>query len=161
MQGEWRENWKKWPDELITLHRFLRDATQHYVIAKTRGDRLGHFVSENLYAIIVPDKFSIQKIQSDILEEKGRTENMKDHRRNRILFLRSVLTSLFFVASVSFFCTSIFAAEPYKHNPMDNPKAAADIVEDPDAVYGYAPSPESTRLKEYVEYDWTEKKNCQ
>ena len=39
---------------------------------------------------------------------------------------------------------------------MDNPKAAKDIVEDPDAVYGYSPSPESERFKDYVDYDWTD-----
>jgi len=49
-----------------------------------------------------------------------------------------------------------FAAEPYVHNPMENPSAAKDIVVDPSAVYGYAPSPDSPRLKDYVEYDWSD-----
>lgn len=44
----------------------------------------------------------------------------------------------------------------YIHDPMENPKAAKDIVVDPDAVYGYAPSPDSDRLKEYVDYDWSD-----
>ncbi|MBQ7149072.1 MAG: LysM peptidoglycan-binding domain-containing protein [Pseudobutyrivibrio sp.] len=39
---------------------------------------------------------------------------------------------------------------------MDNPTAAKDIVEDANAVYGYAPSPTSTRLKDYVDYDWSD-----
>ncbi len=85
-------------------------------------------------------------------------EDMNDQRRKGGLLLRSVMTTLFTVAFILLFCTSIFAAEPYKHTPMGNPKAASDIVEDSDAVYGYAPSPESTRLKEYVEYDWTDEK---
>ena len=54
------------------------------------------------------------------------------------------------------FTVTVYAAEPYQHDPMKNPKAAADIVENPDAVYGYSPSPESTRLKDYVDYDWTD-----
>lgn len=51
---------------------------------------------------------------------------------------------------------SVSAAEPYVHDPMDNPEAAKDIIVDPDAVYGYSPSPESTRLKEFADYDWTD-----
>lgn len=43
----------------------------------------------------------------------------------------------------------------YIHDPMANPNAAKDIVVNPDAVYGYSPSPESERLKDYVDYDWT------
>ena len=45
----------------------------------------------------------------------------------------------------------------YKNNPMDNPKAARDIVENPDAVYGYSPNPESTRIGEFAsKIDWTD-----
>lgn len=44
----------------------------------------------------------------------------------------------------------------YVHDPMDDPEAAKDIIRNPDAVYGYSPSPESTRLKEYAKYDWTD-----
>lgn len=46
----------------------------------------------------------------------------------------------------------------YQHDPMENPKAAQDIVVNPDAVYGYSPSPDSVRLKQFVDYiDWTNK----
>ncbi len=62
------------------------------------------------------------------------------------------------IAMVLMFSVPVFAAGNYQHDPMENPKAAADIVENPDAVYGYSPSPESTRLKEYVEYDWSDEK---
>lgn len=45
----------------------------------------------------------------------------------------------------------------YEHDPMENPDAAKDIVVNPDAVYGYSPSPDSTRLKDYVDaIDWTD-----
>ena len=49
-----------------------------------------------------------------------------------------------------------FAAGTYVHDPMANPKAAQDIVADPSAVYGYRPSPDSVRLKEFAGYDWTD-----
>jgi len=45
----------------------------------------------------------------------------------------------------------------YEHDPMDNPNAAKDIVRNPDAVYGFSPSPNSERLKEYADLiDWTD-----
>ena len=44
----------------------------------------------------------------------------------------------------------------YEHDPMENPSAAKDIVVNPDAVYGYSPNPESTRLGKYADaLDWT------
>ena len=42
------------------------------------------------------------------------------------------------------------------HDPMANPKAVKDIIENPNAVYGYSPSPSSTRLKSFIGYDWTD-----
>ena len=52
----------------------------------------------------------------------------------------------------------VFVTPPfvYEHDPRENPEAMADIVEDPDAVYGFAPDPESARLGAYAEYDWTD-----
>lgn len=45
----------------------------------------------------------------------------------------------------------------YEHDPRDNPDAMKDIVVNPDAVYGFSPSPDSTRLKDYVNaIDWTD-----
>ena len=44
----------------------------------------------------------------------------------------------------------------YEHDPRDNAKAMEDIIDNPDAVYGFSPSPESKRLGEYAEYDWTD-----
>ena len=45
----------------------------------------------------------------------------------------------------------------YEHDPRENPNAMKDIVENPDAVYGFSPSPDSTRLKEYADaIDWTD-----
>ena len=44
----------------------------------------------------------------------------------------------------------------YEHDPRENPEAMKDIVENDDAVYGFSPDPESTRLGAYAEYDWTD-----
>ena len=44
----------------------------------------------------------------------------------------------------------------YSHDPRENPEAMKDIVEDPAAVYGFSPDPESTRLGSFAEYDWTD-----
>ena len=44
----------------------------------------------------------------------------------------------------------------YVHDPRENPEAMADIVENPAAVYGFSPNPDSTRLGTYAQYDWTD-----
>lgn len=45
----------------------------------------------------------------------------------------------------------------YEHDPMENPSAAKDIIVNPDAVYGYSPNPDSTRLGQYADaLDWTD-----
>lgn len=49
----------------------------------------------------------------------------------------------------------------YIHNPRDNPNAMKDIIENPDAVYGFSPSPNSTRLKNFVDYDWSDAKTVE
>lgn len=52
--------------------------------------------------------------------------------------------------------TGVSAASPYVHDPMQNPKAAKDILPDPEAVYGYRINPESERLKDFTDYDLTD-----
>ena len=44
----------------------------------------------------------------------------------------------------------------YIHDPRENPEAMADIIENADAVYGFSPNPDSTRLGSFAEYDWTD-----
>jgi len=46
----------------------------------------------------------------------------------------------------------------YEHDPRENPTAMRDIVENPEAVYGFSPSPaEESTLKDYVDaIDWTD-----
>lgn len=46
----------------------------------------------------------------------------------------------------------------YVHDPRTNPEAMKDIIEDPDAVYGFSPDPESERLGDYADYDWSDPK---
>ncbi|WP_428817701.1 hypothetical protein ACQR2L_06020 [Clostridium butyricum] len=40
---------------------------------------------------------------------------------------------------------------------MDNPKVPQDAIENPDAVYGFSPNPESKRIGDFAsnDYDWT------
>ena len=44
----------------------------------------------------------------------------------------------------------------YIHDPRENPEAMKDIVENRDAVYGFSPDPNSTRLGSFADYDWTD-----
>ena len=44
----------------------------------------------------------------------------------------------------------------YIHDPRENPEAMKDIIENPDAVYGFSPDPRSGRLGIYADYDWTD-----
>ena len=72
---------------------------------------------------------------------------------------RTVKSSIaVFVSLIALFALTVsaYAAGYYVHDPMDNPKAAADIIVDPDAVYGYAPNPDSVRLGAFAKYDWSD-----
>jgi len=44
----------------------------------------------------------------------------------------------------------------YIHDPRKNRIAMADILVDPEAVYGFSPDPRSPRLGAYADYDWTD-----
>ncbi len=44
----------------------------------------------------------------------------------------------------------------YIHDPRENAAAMADIIENPEAVYGFSPDPASPRLGSYSDYDWTD-----
>ena len=46
----------------------------------------------------------------------------------------------------------------YVHDPRENPDAMEDIIENPDAVYGFSPDPKSERLGSFAKYDWTDPK---
>lgn len=44
----------------------------------------------------------------------------------------------------------------YEHDPRLNERAMEDIIENPDAVYGFSPDPDSKRLGQYADFDWTD-----
>ena len=76
--------------------------------------------------------------------------------------VRKILVMLSFLIML---CCQAFASETetegfhYIHDPRDNPSAMKDIIVNPDAVYGFSPNPDSTRLGEYAdEIDWTDPK---
>lgn len=73
-----------------------------------------------------------------------------------IVTILLALTMVFMVPSAAFAETE-HPVMTYEHDPMENPKAAEDIVVNPDAVYGYSPNPDSTRLGEFADaIDWTD-----
>ena len=72
--------------------------------------------------------------------------------------LLSLIISFILIAGLA---VPVFASAEngfsYKHDPMLNPSARADIVEDPEAIYGYRPS-ETGSLKMYASADWSDEK---
>lgn len=69
---------------------------------------------------------------------------------------KEITITLFIVMLLIINSVPVFGAEKYLHDPMDNPQAAADIVVNPNAVYGYSPSPDSERLRGYADKDWSD-----
>lgn len=51
---------------------------------------------------------------------------------------------------------SVSVGFTYVHDPRENPAAMADILVNPQAVYGFSPDPASARLGTYADYDWTD-----
>lgn len=104
------------------------------------------------------------------LTKKERFKERNDMNK-RLHLAISLLTALILTVSAPF---TVFASETgsgsgstesasvkeafhYEHDPMENPSAAKDIVVNPDAVYGYSPNPESTRLGKFADaIDWTD-----
>ena len=66
----------------------------------------------------------------------------------------SLIICIFFVFGV--FNISFAEGFRYEHDPRLNAKAMEDIIADPDAVYGFSPSPDGS-LAPYAKYDWTDK----
>jgi len=44
----------------------------------------------------------------------------------------------------------------FEHDPRENPEAMKDVIENPKAVYGFSPDPNSKSLGTYAYYDWTD-----
>ena len=62
-----------------------------------------------------------------------------------------VLLALTLILCISF--SAAAGGFTYEHDPLDNPHAAADIVRDDEAVYGYRPSTTGS-LAVYADEDW-------
>ena len=79
--------------------------------------------------------------------------------KRRILSLLFALAMALSSLSALAGAANAAAGFTYVHDPRDNPEAMKDIVVNPDAVYGFSPSPDSTRLKDFVNaIDWTDPK---
>lgn len=67
--------------------------------------------------------------------------------------------SLLLTACLLLGCAAAAETAPfsYEHDPRENPGAMRDIVENPAAVYGFSPNPDSARLGSYADaLDWTD-----
>ena len=80
------------------------------------------------------------------------------------LIMRIIISALLVISILSL-TTMAYAEESeserqgfhYAHDPRDNPNAMKDIIVNSDAVYGFSPNPDSTRLGEYAgSIDWTD-----
>ena len=72
-----------------------------------------------------------------------------------LLCIASILSIPALPASADDLLISGKPAFRYEHDPRLNPKAMADIVVDPTAVYGFAPSPDGS-LSSYAAFDWSD-----
>ena len=75
-----------------------------------------------------------------------------------LLVLALVLCGWIAAAEDAGDCSDVqaYSGFTYIHDPRENPEAMKDIIENPDAVYGFSPDPGSKRLGVYAEYDWTD-----
>lgn len=73
--------------------------------------------------------------------------------------MKKTLSMLLLLLAVALYCgfgVTEGAGFTYVHDPRESAKAMEDIIENPEAVYGFSPDPQSTRLGPYAEYDWTD-----
>lgn len=73
--------------------------------------------------------------------------------RQRAKVILTVVLSM--VVSLSLTLGAL-ASDFYENDPRENSEAMKDIVVDENAVFGFAPDPESSRLGEYASYDWSD-----
>ena len=71
--------------------------------------------------------------------------------KNKLIIVAITL----FIALCLCACVSTSGSFSYVHDPRLNAEAMKDIVENPDAVYGFSPNPQSKRLGTYAKYDWS------
>jgi len=71
-----------------------------------------------------------------------------------VLMLAAMVFSFFETTKIN-----ALAADPatvYVHDPRFNYTAMADVIVDPNAVYGFRPNPESKGLGQFAYYDWSD-----
>ena len=66
-----------------------------------------------------------------------------------------LLVMLLLTAPVSVFADSDTDFR-YVHDPRLNPACMADVIVNPDAVYGFSPRPDGGRLSSYAAFDWSD-----
>ncbi len=69
--------------------------------------------------------------------------------------MRKILAFLPLFILVTVLAATCVTAFSYEHDPRLNPSAMEDIITDPTAVYGFAPSPDGS-LSAYTAFDWTD-----
>ena len=73
--------------------------------------------------------------------------------------MKKTLSLLLLLLAVTLYCGIALAESTgftYVHDPRESAKAMEDIIDNPEAVYGFSPDPDSPRLGIYAEYDWTD-----
>ena len=82
----------------------------------------------------------------------------------RVIVKRTLLVCASILAICVLLCACVTKSEKsesakvfsYVHDPRLNPEAMKDVIVNDDAVYGFSPDPQSTRLGSYAQYDWTD-----
>ena len=71
--------------------------------------------------------------------------------------IRTLVTAFLAAAlSLTLLFPSFAVPQPYEHDPRLDARTMADVVYNPEAVYGFSPSPDSARLGAYLTFDWTD-----
>lgn len=76
---------------------------------------------------------------------------MKNKKKRVLSFVLSVLILSVISSALALYVKPF----EYEHDPMEDEGAAADIVRDDNAIYGYRPT-DTGSLKMYADYDWTD-----
>ena len=75
----------------------------------------------------------------------------------KLRYLGMILAVVMLLGNMAMAVVAEETSFAYRNDPRDNPEAMKDIVENPDAVYGFSPNPASPRLGEYADaIDWTD-----
>ena len=75
----------------------------------------------------------------------------------KLRYLGMILAVVMLLGNMAMAVVAEETSFAYRNDPRDNPEAMKDIVENPDAVYGFSPNPDSPRLGEFADaIDWTD-----